>query len=166
MKYSLKFKLKMIKLKKEGKMLEYPTECSRSTFRHKVRFWERIYDLHGEKGLEHKTKSLSINEKETLVKRVLNGESITEISVLIGKETSEIIKWCKLYRQDGIDELKLKKRGRKPTMPRKDKETNKNTENKKSKYTDEEIEYILAENEYLKKLNALIQEKNQKTNIK
>lgn len=51
-------------------------------------------------------------------------------------------------------------------MPRKDKETNKNTENKKCKYTDEEIEYILAENEYLKKLNALIQEKNQKTNIK
>ena len=72
----------------------------------------------------------------------------------------------KLYRQYGIDGLKLKKRGRKPIMPRKDKETNKNTENKKSKYTDEEIEYILAENEYLKKLNALIQEKNQKTNIK
>lgn len=101
-----------------------------------------------------------------MVKRVLNGESITEISVLIGKETGEIIKWCKKYRQYGIDGLKLKKRGRKPTMPRKDKETNKNTENKKSKYTDEEIEYILAENEYLKKLNALIQEKNQKTNIK
>lgn len=162
MKYSLKFKLKMIKLKKEGKMLEYPTECSRSTFRHKVRLWERIYDLHGEKGLEHKTKSLSINEKETLVKRVLNGESITEISVLIGKETSEIIKWCKLYRQYGIDGLKLKKRGRKLIMPKR----NKSTENKNSKYTDEEIEYILAENEYLKKLNALIHEKNQKTEIK
>lgn len=166
MKYSLKFKLKMINLKKEGKPLEYPTGCSRSTFSHKVRLWERIYDLHGEKGLEHKTKALSIYEKEALVKRVLNGESITEISVLIGKETGEIIKWCKKYRQYGIDGLKLKKRGRKPTMPRKDKETNKNTENKKSKYTDEEIEYILAENEYLKKLNALIQEKNQKTNIK
>lgn len=166
MKYSLKFKLKMINLKKEGKLLEYPTSCSKSTFMHKVRLWERIYDLHGEKGLEHKTKSLSIYEKEALVKRVFNGESITEISILVGKERSEIIKWCKLYRQDGIDGLKLKKRGRKPTMPRKDKETNKNTENKKSKYTDEEIEYILAENEYLKKLNALIQEKNQKTNIK
>ena len=166
MKYSLKFKLKMINLKKEGKPLEYPTDCSKSTFMHKVRLWERIYDLHGEKGLEHKTKALSIYEKEALVKRVFNGESITEISILVGKERSEIIKWCKLYRQYGIDGLKLKKRGRKPTMPRKDKETNKNTENKKSKYTDEEIEYILAENEYLKKLNALIQEKNQKTNIK
>ena len=166
MKYSLKFKLKMINLKKEGKPLEYPTGCSLSTFMHKVRFWERIYDLHGEKGLEHKTKALSIYEKEALVKRVFNGESITEISILVGKERSEIIKWCKLYRQYGIKGLELKKRGRKPTMPRKDKEANKNTENNKSKYTDEEIEYILAENEYLKKLNALIQEKNQKTNIK
>lgn len=166
MKYSLKFKLKMINLKKEGKPLEYPTGCSLSTFMHKVRLWERIYDLHGEKGLEHKTKSLSIYEKEALVKRVFNGESITEISIFVGKERSEIIKWCKLYRQYGIKGLELKKRGRKPIMPRKDKETNKNTENKKSKYTDEEIEYILAENEYLKKLNALIQEKNQKTNIK
>ena len=101
-----------------------------------------------------------------MVKRVLNGESITEISVLIGKETSEIIKWCKLYRQYGVDGLKLNKRGRKPTMPKKNKETDKNIENKKSKYTDEEIEYILVENEYLKKLNALIQEKNQKTKTK
>ena len=32
----------------------------------------------------------------------------------------------------------------------------------KSSYTKEEIEYILAENEYLKKLHALVQEKNQK----
>ena len=29
-------------------------------------------------------------------------------------------------------------------------------------YTKEEIEYILAENAYLKKLHALVQEKNQK----
>lgn len=156
----------MIRLKKEGKMLEYPTECSRSTFRHKVRLWERIYDLHGKKGLEHKTKALSIYEKEALVKRVFNGESISEISVLIGKETGELTKWCKIYRQYGIEGLKLNKRGRKPIMPKKNKETDKNIENKKSKYTDEEIEYILAENEYLKKLNALIQEKNQKTKTK
>ena len=31
-----------------------------------------------------------------------------------------------------------------------------------SKYSKEEIEYILAENAYLKKLHALVQEKNQK----
>lgn len=31
---------------------------------------------------------------------------------------------------------------------------------KHNKFTDEEIEYILAENAYLKKLHALVQEKN------
>lgn len=50
-------------------------------------------------------------------------------------------------------------------MPKNSKNTNKQTnisEVRKSKYTNEEIEYILAENAYLKKLNALVQEENQK----
>ena len=49
-------------------------------------------------------------------------------------------------------------------MQEKNKEI-KNRINKKAEdsgYTKEEIEYILAENAYLKKLHALVQEKNQK----
>ena len=49
-------------------------------------------------------------------------------------------------------------------MSKKEKEIKnilKSKDNKPS-YTKEEIEYILAENEYLKKLHALVQEKNQK----
>jgi transposase len=73
------------------------------------------------------------------------------------------VDWVNLYRQKGISGLKLVNK-RKVLMSKKEKEIKnilKSKDNKPS-YTKEEIEYILAENEYLKKLHALVQEKNQK----
>ena len=97
------------------------------------------------------------------VKEVINGNSITQVSIKRNLPAKSIIDWLKIYRQKGISGLKSVVT-RRPLMKNKNREIKKKLENNNSdsKYTKEEIEYILAENAYLKKLNALVQEKNQK----
>ena len=61
---------------------------------------------------------------------------------------------CGIYRESGIDGLKLDRRGRHAKTMRKPK-TPSGSEAKEG--LEKEIEYLRAENEYLKKLNALVQ---------
>lgn len=164
MKYTFEFKLECIRRKEVGEPLPMLSECNKNTLRRRVLHWQRIYENYGIEGLRHNKKPLMHNEILTAVNRVVNGESCTSVAASIGRTTTAVSKWVKIYLQNGIDGIKLLKRGRK-TMPKNSKNTNKQTnisEVRKSKYTDEEIEYILAENAYLKKLNALVQEENQK----
>lgn len=48
-----------------------------------------------------------------MIKRVNDGESITEVALLYGCKTALLLKWLKIYRQYGMDGLKSLKQGRK-----------------------------------------------------
>jgi len=65
-------------------------------------------------------------------------------------------KWYKIYQEFGIDGLKLDRRGRHYKMAKKSKTSN---ETKTKEELEKELEYLRAENEYLKKLNALVQKR-------
>ena len=72
----------------------------------------------------------------------------------IGRSSSIVLNWYRIYRQKGIDGLKSLKQGRKKKMKKPSKDRTKS----ELEQLREENEYLRAENEYLKKLRALIQE--------
>ena len=95
-------------------------------------------------------------DKLALIQRVMDGESMQNVSIANAIEESLLSKWYKIYQESGIDGLKLDRRGRPPKMAKKSKTSN---ETKTKEELEKELEYLRAENEYLKKLNALVQKR-------
>ena len=156
MKYTKEFKLECIRKYKNGEQINYPPGVSRKCFHNQFLLWVHIYDELGEAGLEHNKSTLSPQKIIELIERVEAGESYTQVALSVGRKHDLLIKWHKVYLQDGIDGLKSLKRGRKPMTVKKPKEDKEKSELEKLQ---EENEYLRAENEYLKKLNALVQKR-------
>ena len=158
MKYSKEFKLECVRKYMEGVYIEAPPNFrDRDDFMNMVRRWSRIYDSLGEAGLEHGRPTLDVEQRLNLIQRVENGESYQSVALSAGIQTDLLIKWHKIYKESGINGLQSLKRGR-PRMDKKKPEKKKDSEKTKEELL-EELEYVRAENEYLKKLNALVQER-------
>lgn len=156
MRFTKEFKLECIRKYKAGERIDDPGGCKHSTFRNAVLEWVRIYDAMGEIGLEHKKPKRTWQDKLGMIERVLNGESIKSVALSNGIKGYLLSTWYKIYQKSGIDGLKLDRRGRPPKTMKKPKTPNKpKAENELEK----ELEYLRAENEYLKKLNALVQKR-------
>lgn len=149
MKYTYEIKLKAVKSIKKGILIDEPYNMISRQWRDRVKYWEKIYDLHGENGLKKQYRWHTYKEKLIAVKEVINGNSITQVSIKRNLPAKSIIDWLKIYRQNGISGLKSVVT-RRPLMRKKNNEIKRKIEEKDSdsKYTKEEIEYILAENEY------------------
>ena len=118
-----------------------------------------LYEKHGTDILKHKFTHWTTFQKDFAVNRVLNGESIKSVSIDIGLPTSSTLaRWLKEYKENGYTIVE-RKRGRPPM--------NKSSTNKKENLTlEERIKQLerenlelKAENEYLKKLDALVQKR-------
>lgn len=161
MKWTKEEKLKMVLEYKKNGFTPVVQGCVRKTMQNLIRRWSIVYDLYGESGLEHRCKRWTIEDKINAVQRVLNGESYSEVSYSLGMSCeSQVLTWHRKYLELGWDGLKLDGRGRKRKMG------NKPIEPSKSKSQAEEIvelrkrlEYLEAENAYLKKLAALVQQR-------
>ena len=135
--------------------------CSRKTMHDRIRKWTKVYDLYGESGLEHRSRHWNYEDKANAVQRVLDGESYCEVARSLGMPIeTEVLTWHRKYLELGWDGLKLDGRGRKRKMG------NKPIKPSKGKSQAEEIvklrkrlEYLEAENAYLKKLAALVQQR-------
>ena len=157
MKYSKEFKLECVQRYKNGDHIEDPPGAKHRGFHRQIMKWSKIYDSLGEIGLEHNRPTLDINQRIELINRVEAGESYETVALSAGIYNDLLIKWHKIYQEKGIDGLKLLKRGR-PSMAK----TNKDVAKKDPKdMTREELiealEMATIENEYLKKLSALVQ---------
>ncbi|WP_288847942.1 IS3 family transposase [uncultured Sneathia sp.] len=111
-----------------------------------------------------KNKFYSKEFKLQTINRVLyNNESINGVAIDIGLSSSGIIyNWLSKFIENGYNVVENKK-GRKPKSMTKPKKNNKVlTEKEKIKQLEEEVLYLKAENEYLKKLRALVQERELK----
>ena len=155
MRFTKEFKLECVRKYKSGEAIADPGGCKRKTFRGKVREWVRVFDALGEAGLEHKKPKRSWGDKMAMIQRVMGGESIKGVALDNGIQETLLSNWCKIYREAGLDGLKSSGRiGRPPKMPNKPKPPD------GPKTVDElekELEELRAENEYLKKLSALVQ---------
>ena len=156
MRFTKEFKLECVRKYKAGEQINDPGGCKHKTFVDTVRRWARIYDSVGEVGLEHKKPKRTWQDKMNMIQRVLDGESISEVAYSNGIQENLLSKWYKIYQESGIDGLKLVRLGRPPKMTKKLKSSNKS---KTKEELEKELEYLRAENEYLKKLNALVQKR-------
>ena len=155
MRFTTKFKLECVKKYQNGERIDLPAGWKYQTFRNRVRMWSRIYESLGEIGLEHKKPKRTWQDKMNMIQRVLNGESFSEVAYSNGIQESILSKWYKIYQKFGIDGLKLDLQGV-HKMAKKPKTSN---EPKTKEELERELEYLRAENEYLKKLNALVQKR-------
>ncbi len=160
MRYSKEFKLECIRKRKEGVYIETPPGSKeRRCFLNQVKRWSKIYDSLGEAGLEHGKPTLDIDQRLELIRRVENGESYSSVAFSAGIGHDLLIKWHRIYTESGIDGLKSLKRGRPSMNKKKPDPVNEEDSEKTREELLEELKYVRAENEYLKKLNALVQER-------
>ena len=157
MRYTKEYKLECIDKYLRGESIPFPGRCAASTFKHKVRMWVRFFDALGEAGLEHKKPKRTWKDKIKMIQRVLEGESFSEVAYSNGIQVDLLSRWYKIYQKSGMDGLKLThKRGRPPEMAKKPKPSN---QPKTQTDLERENEELRAENEYLKKLSALVQKR-------
>lgn len=160
MKYSKEFKLECVQRYKNGDYVEDPPGVKHRQFHAQVKKWAIIYDSLGEDGLEHNKPTLDINQRIKLINRVEAGESYNSVALSAGIQDNLLSKWHKIYQEKGIDGLKLLKRGRKPSMAKANKKVVKKDPKDMSKEELlEALEMATIENEYLKKLSALVQKR-------
>jgi len=131
-----------------------------------VQRWLRLYKQHGAKGLTLRNGSYDGHFKLRVVRYLLKkGISVSRAAVIFAIPQDPVVgKWLKIYKRCGANGLLREARGRKRTqMPRK-----KLTQRKTSKETgspedtlaalQKELDYLRAENAFLKKLEALTQQ--------
>ncbi|MBB3114809.1 transposase-like protein [Paenibacillus phyllosphaerae] len=131
-----------------------------------LRMWIKQYEAHGEKAFEKTYTTYSIPFKLDVLNYMnVNGTSPNEAAVIFNISSPGIIrKWRSQFNADGIDALKSKIKG--PLSPMTDKKrTNKQEPAEGSvEALQAEIERLRMENAYLKKLNALVQNKEKSPN--
>ena len=116
--------------------------------RQTVQWSVKLYREQGEAGFQAKKASYTVAQKLVVLGTMHSqGMSCEEAAVKFGITGSRTIwAWERRYMGNGIDGLKSKKKGRRPRV-------------RKPKAPPTAYEQLLAENEYLKKLNALVAER-------
>ena len=162
MKYSWEFKLECVSKYKNGEYITHPgAPNQRESFINHVRIWAKTYDMLGIDGLKHSptNKDWTPEKRFELVAKVLAGHSIISVANNAHIDSGQLCRWVRRYNEKGMDGLQCKK-GR-PTkqlvMKKKTKKTKLSiSEQEELKLLRERNEYLEMENEYLKKLDALV----------
>ena len=165
MKYSQEFKLECVNKYKKGEKIIFPgIPKGEDSFMGQVRIWTKHYDDLGIDGLKHSpnNKDWTPEKRFELVAKVLAGNSIQSVADIAHINNGQLYQWVIRYNEKGIDGLQCKK-GR-PTkqfvMKTKTKKTKLSiSEQEELKLLRERNEYLEMENEYLKKLDALVSQR-------
>ncbi len=166
-KYSNEFKLKVIKYCLEENHSQSEAEKFFSIpQKSRIKIWLQRYKEHGIEGLiKHQKSSYSGEFKKNVVEYMHENHLSATLTAshfrLAGADL--ILKWERIYYEEGPQALMEERRGRPRKMsskPRKKKDLNENED------LLEEVQRLRMENEYLKKLNALVQERIKRENKK
>ena len=129
--------------------------------------WLRKYKEHGIEGIiKQKKSSYSGDFKQNVVEYMhANHISATETAIKFRIQTDVVLKWERIYYEEGPQALYKERRGRTKKMSSK-----KINKKKLDKNVEEDLiaenQRLRMENEYLKKLNALVQERVKRENKK
>lgn len=129
------------------------------TDRGSIQKWRDAYLEHGVEGLSIKPTHYSSDFKILAVEYMYNtGSSLRQTVAHFNiKSTQTLRQWERIYCEEGPEALSEERRGRSSKLGK----YNKSKSSKKKANTDEdllaEVKRLRMENEYLKKLNALIQ---------
>ena len=161
MKYSWEFKLECVNKYKNGEQINFPgMPQGNDSFMGQVRLWNKMYDDLGIDGLKHslRNKDWTAEQRFELVAKVLVGNSIKSVAKNAHISDGMLYQWVRRYNEKGMDGLQCKK-GRQPKIPNMSKKkTTKLTKSEKEELIllREKNKLLEMENEYLKKLDALV----------
>jgi transposase len=156
-------KIKTVKRYLEGKDGYLTIAKEIGVHRKIVQYWVRRYEFHGEKAFSNSYTNYSLEYKLDVLKYMNeNGTSIFETAAIFNLPSDSTLRqWQNLLESHGVDALKSKKKGR----PRMKKDTKKTMPIEGSvEALQAEVERLRMENAYLKKLNALVQNKGKSPN--
>ena len=131
-----------------------------------VRRWIKRYQIYGVEGLLMKKGSYDGSFKQNVVEYMhTNHLSCSETALKFGiPQDATVGRWERIYYEEGPQALYENKRGRRKNM------SSKPRKKKLSKEIEEDLiaenQRLRMENEYLKKLNALVQERIKQENKK
>ena len=159
-KYTNEFKLKVIKYYKEGHGFVSTARYFNIPAMATVQKWVRKYDANGYQGLIKNIKTSYSGEfKQSVVEYMhANHLSGAEAAEYFNLGNRVVYKWERIYYEEGPDALYEERRGR-PRMSSKPKKKEINEKDKEDLIA--EVQRLRAENAYLKKLRALVQERIQ-----
>ena len=161
-KYSFEVKLWAVRSIAEGQESCLSAARKLGSRENTVQRWHWLYREHGEKGLTVRNGKYDGTFKLQVIRHMLkNRLSLVRTAVLFGiPQDSAVARWLKIYQAQGASGLLKETRGRKkPGMAKKTpKKISKNTDPAADKLEalQREVEYLRAENAFLKKLDALI----------
>ena len=166
-KYSKEFKLEVIKYCLEKCNSVYDA-CRKFNIPSAtpIKRWIKRYEHYGIEGLTPRKISYDGKFKQNVVEYMRDNHlSLEEASAKFGiNNPTTLSKWERIYYEEGPQALYEERRGKKKIM------SSKQEKKKLSKKTEEDLiaenQRLRMENEYLKKLNALVQERIKRENKK
>ena len=166
-KYSLQFKFEVVNYYLKGHGYRLTAKHFNIPSFTTIKKWVKKYEEHGAKGLIKNQKTCYSGDfKQNVVEYMhtnhLSG-AMTAYKFNLANE-SIVLKWERIYYEEGPQALYKEKRGRKKNMSSKPKKKKLNKEIEEDLIA--ENQRLRMENEYLKKLNALVQERIKRENKK
>ena len=167
-KYSNEFKLEVVKYYLEEQ--HSYRECCRKfniPSMTPIKKWVNKYEMYGPEGIVRRiNSSYDGNFKQNVVEYMhSNHLSATETATYYRLAGADIVlRWERIYYEEGPQGLYVERRGRSINMSAKPKKKKLNKDVEEDLI--EEVQRLRMENEYLKKLNALVQERIKRENKK
>lgn len=163
---------------------DYVSPNQKCKYRSIVRHWVSVYRLKGEEGLRHGNNHYYSPEKKyQIIEPLLNGEIGLEAQAnIVGIAHGTLFSWVNRYREKGMDGLKYSKRGRpcknmepenqeakapaEPIRPTEDEPQTLEEALLEIRQLKEKLLYKDARELYLKKLDALVEERERQERLK
>lgn len=161
-KYSKEFKLKCIEFYEKNHKYPKIDGVSKKSVEKYIWEWKHLFKIMGEKGLDNTIfyKSYTLKDKIKACKRINAGENYTQVAQSIGMRThSTVRRWYLAYLKDGIAGLQYRKGIKTKTsveVSKTMKKTLTDSEREELISLRKRVEILEAENEFLKKLKALV----------
>lgn len=163
-KYGYSFRLRCVREVVEKGCSIYELAKKTGVMESNIRSWVRTYELKGKEGLrsgERRTYSEKFKVEVVLAvkrERLSLNDACSKFNV---RNECTLTRWIQDYNRQGIEGVKSKPKGRPPNMkkPIKRKPRKKSAPLTREEELLRENEYLRAENELLKKLQALVQSK-------
>jgi len=167
-KYTFEFKLKVVEYQlNEGCGMKSTAKHFDIPSKELVRQWVKEYENHGIQGLFKNQKSSYDGKfKQDVIEYMhKNHLSAVETAYRFNLGNNHVVsKWEHIYNEEGPQALYQERRGRRKNMS--SKKDKKELSKKVKEELIEEVQRLRMENEYLKKLNALVQERIKRENKK
>ena len=163
---------------------DYASPNQKCRYRSIVRHWVSVYRLKGEEGLRHGNNHYYSPEKKyQFIEPLLKGEIGIETQAnIVGIDHGTLSSWVKRYREKGMDGLKCSNRGRpcknmepenqeiqvpaEPIRPTEDEPQTLEEALLEIRQLKEKLLYKDARELYLKKLDALVEERERQERLK